>query len=71
MKKAKKQSEERSICACCEHGVNIKMSDMCICFFNGAVNAEDTCKKFKLDLLKLDPIPAVLPEEGETVIFDI
>lgn len=71
MKKDKSATEEQHICACCEHSVNIRESDMCICFFNGAVKADNTCKKYKLDLLKLSPLPTVLPEDGETVIFDI
>lgn len=58
------------ICAHCEHAVVISESDVCICRRIGAVRADDTCKKFELDLLKFSPLPRKLPDE-ETVFFDI
>lgn len=58
------------ICAHCENAVLIHESDVCICRRNGAVRADDTCKKFRLDPLKLSPLPRKLPDE-ETVFFDI
>lgn len=51
------------ICANCENAAIIRESDMCICKLNGAVRQDDGCKKFKLDLLKLTPMPKPLPDE--------
>ncbi len=51
------------ICAVCEHATVIRESDICICKLNGAVRQDDVCKKFKLDLLKLSPMPKPLPDE--------
>lgn len=58
------------ICAYCENSVVISESVICICRINGAVGAGDTCKKFKPDLLKLDPKTRVLPDD-DTVFFEI
>ncbi len=66
----KKHEDIDRICAHCENAVVISESDICICRNNGAVRADDTCKKFVLDLLKLAPLPRKLPDE-ETVFFDI
>ena len=56
------------ICAYCENSVLIRESDICICKRSGAVSADDTCGKFSLDLLKLSPIPRVLPEDDTVFI---
>ncbi len=60
--KRKNDNIER-ICAYCEHAVVISESDICICREIGAVKAIDTCRKFTLDLLKLNPIPRTLPDD--------
>ncbi len=61
MKRRKDDIEK--ICACCENATVIRESDICICKLNGAVRQNDVCKKFKLDLLKLAPVPRPLPDE--------
>ncbi len=56
------------ICAYCESAVLVKESDVCICNRNGAVLANGTCRKFKLDLLKLAPIPKTLPDDDTVFV---
>ena len=58
-----KNEEIERICAYCENAVLIKESDVCICREIGVVNVRSTCRKFSLDLLKLAPIPKVLPDD--------
>ncbi len=58
----RKNDDIEMICANCEQATIIRESDMCICKLNGAVRQDDTCKKFKLDLLKIKPIPKPLPD---------
>ncbi len=58
-----KNEDIEKICAYCENAVVIKESDICICREIGAVDARSTCRKFSLDLLKLAPIPKVLPDD--------
>ena len=65
----KRNDDIERICAYYENAVVIKDSNLCICRINGAVGANDTCKKFTLDLLKLDPRTRVLPDE-DTVFFE-
>lgn len=50
-------------CCYCENSVNIRETNICICKHNGAVDQNDTCGKFSLDLLKLSPMTRKLPEE--------
>ncbi|MBO5869905.1 MAG: hypothetical protein J6Q89_04060 [Clostridia bacterium] len=50
-------------CLYCEHAVVIRETNICICKHNGAVDQNDTCGKFMLDLLKLAPMTRKLPEE--------
>lgn len=71
LKKIKSDAEYDEICACCEHCVAIRESDMCVCRYQGAVYADGTCGKFTLDLLKLDPKPKALPEEGATFLYEM
>lgn len=59
----RKNDDIEQICANCENATVIRESDMCICKINGAVHQDDSCKKFKLDLLKLAPMPKPLPDE--------
>jgi hypothetical protein len=65
-----KHDDIEQICAYCEKAVLISESDMCVCRSVGAVKANDSCKKFSLDLLKLSPVPRKLPDD-EDVFFDI
>ena len=69
MKKLNEDVEK--ICAYCENAVVIRESDICICKSYGAVKSTNSCKKFALDLLKLAPIPRVLPDSDDTVFFEI
>ena len=66
----RKNEDIDHICAYCENAIVIRESDICICRINGAVSQSGSCKKFALDLLKIAPLPKVLPED-ETVFFDI
>ena len=61
--------EVEPICANCENATIILESDLCICKLNGAVHQDDGCKKFKLDLLKLAPIPKPLPDDDAFAEF--
>lgn len=63
--------EEENICANCESAVVINESEVCVCSRNGVVDAHDSCRKFKLDLLKLRPRPKRLPETDATMFLDI
>ena len=64
-------SDENRICRYCGNATQIKETDVCVCSLIGAVSSTDTCRKFKLDPLKLDPRPKKLPQDGETMFFDI
>lgn len=59
------------ICAYCEHSVNIRESEICVCEENGVVKAVSTCRRFTPDMLKLEPRPRVLPDHDDTVFADI
>ncbi|HBR30642.1 MAG: hypothetical protein PHD46_06620 [Eubacteriales bacterium] len=48
---------EERYCFYCEHSTPIMDTEVCVCDINGIVKAEATCKKFKLDLLKIKPRP--------------
>lgn len=65
-----RNDDTEHICANCENAVLISESVLCICRINGAVGASETCKKFRLDPLKLDPKTHVLPDD-DTVFFEI
>ena len=65
----KKINEElECICCYCENAVNIRETNICICQINGAVDQNDSCGKFTLDLLKLSPMTRRLPEEDTLVV---
>ncbi|MBR4951189.1 MAG: hypothetical protein IKU23_03545 [Clostridia bacterium] len=59
----RKQDDIERICAHCEQAIVVKESDICICKLIGAVSATDNCRHFKLDLLKLAPVPKPMPDE--------
>lgn len=63
-----KNNDIERICAYCENAVVIHESDICICREIGAVDARSSCRKFSLDLLKLNPIPKVLPDDDTVFI---
>ncbi|MBR5746223.1 MAG: hypothetical protein IKX92_03065 [Clostridia bacterium] len=67
----KKGAGIERICANCEHSVNIRESQVCVCKENGVVSAVSTCRRFTPDLLKLEPRPRVIPNSDETVFVDI
>ena len=67
----KTSATENEICAYCEKAVRIKETEVCVCKLKGVVGSGDRCRRFRLDPLKLDPRPRVLPESGETLFFDI
>lgn len=71
MKKTDDRNEYESICVNCAHSVNIRESNLCICYFNGAMRSDARCRRFELDLLKLSPMPRALPEDGQTTVLDM
>ncbi len=55
MKKNKPGFEEEAICINCVYSQRLDGLDACVCSLKGAVKADGSCKKFDLDLLKIDP----------------
>jgi len=55
LKKNKTEFEEESICINCVNAMPLDGNDACICSIAGAVRADGSCKKFRLDLLKVQP----------------
>ena len=66
----KRNDDIERICANCENAALVRESDLCICKINGAVKQDDSCKKFKIDLLKLSPIPRALPDEDSEYVAE-
>lgn len=60
-KKKHTEHGENTMCAYCESAENVG-GGVCVCRWKGVVRAESVCKRFKLDLLKLDPRPIKLPK---------
>lgn len=50
-----REYEIEMICINCEHAVVTDEEDTCVCDKKGKVDADDTCRSFKLDLLKIKP----------------
>lgn len=69
MKKA--EIEENRICFYCEFSTRISESDVCVCEKYGVVSADNVCKKFSLDLLKVTPRKPKPLESSDTVITGI
>ena len=53
----KKKDDQEKMCIYCFHSERIDDSDACVCDICGMVRADGVCKKFKCDLLKVDPSP--------------
>ena len=68
---ARKENDIDEICAYCEHSVVINESSVCVCKHKGVVRADDRCRRFALDLLKLQPRPKMPFKNDETVFFEI
>ena len=43
-------------CAFCEHSSDLKTNDEMVCVHKGVVTRTSTCKKFKYDPLKREPM---------------
>ncbi len=71
MKKQKQYFEEEPICVNCVNSTPIGTANVCICSLKGAVKADGSCKKFSLDLLKIEPkSPKTLVIQGDENFFD-
>lgn len=68
--KAPKAEELERICAYCEHATLLSGADVCVCKKNGVVRANGVCRRFRPDLLKLQPHLPLLPEESDEEAFD-
>ncbi len=55
MKKQHIEYDEEAICINCVNSKPLEGGDVCICRLCGAVKADGTCKKFRMDLLKIEP----------------
>ena len=69
--KAPKTDELERICAYCEHATLLSGADVCVCKKNGVVRANGTCRRFRPDLLKVQPHLPLLPEESDNEAFDV
>lgn len=69
--KAPKPEELEHICAYCEYATLLSGADVCVCKKKGAVRANGTCRRFRPDLLKLQPHLPLLPEESDDEAFDV
>lgn len=69
--KAPKTEELERICAYCEHATLLSNADACVCKKNGVVRADGTCRRFRPDLLKVQPHLPLLPEEADEEEFDV
>ena len=59
--------DEEAICINCVHARRLGGADACICSMKGVVKADGSCRKFSLDLLKIDPqCGKSLAAQGET-----
>lgn len=56
-----KNSFENRDCAHCEHSSEISEEDKVLCPWHGVVMRSDSCRRFSLDLLKVEPGSRVLP----------
>ncbi|MEG1743129.1 MAG: hypothetical protein RR246_03080 [Clostridia bacterium] len=65
----KQNYEYEKICLYCSKSTFIEDSEACVCKLYGAVHADGYCRKFKLDLLKLNPSKAVVYVHNDDLIF--
>lgn len=60
------QTEElERICAYCEHATLLTESNACVCAKRGIVRSNESCRRYRPDLLKLQPRLPRLPEEQD------
>lgn len=59
-----KNNELEKICAYCEHATLLADSGVCVCDRNGTVRTTETCRRFRADLLKVRPLPPLLPDDS-------
>ena len=74
MRKRNEKSSENSIekvCAYCRFASVLEDGGVCICQKHGAVRADSSCRKFKVDLLKLKPHLPLLPGKERDDLFSI
>lgn len=69
--KTPRADELERICAYCEHATVFSGTDACICSKRGVVRANECCRRFRPDLLKVQPRLPQLPEEAEDETFDL
>lgn len=64
--------EENRACGYCEHATLLGDSGTCICDRKGMVKDDGVCRKFSLDLLKLNPRTLKLtdPDENSLLFTD-
>ena len=63
--------DEEAICINCAYAQRLDGADACVCSLRGAVKADGSCKKFRLDLLKIDPQSGqILAPQGKTSFFN-
>lgn len=68
-KRKKDCSTENEACAYCEHATLLGDSGTCICDTKGMVHSDGICRKFKLDLLKLNPHVLKLTDTEENSLL--
>lgn len=57
--------EYRSICALCNHATLIRITDDILCEFEGIVLPENTCSKFEMNYLRINPKRMKKPKEKQ------
>ena len=70
MKETKTERLERT-CAYCEYATLLSGADVCVCKKKGVVRANGICRRFRPDLLKVQPHLPLLPEESDDEAFDV
>lgn len=61
--------DENKMCAYCENAGGIGDSGVCVCKLKGVVRADGICKRFKFDLLKLEPRAVKIPDSSELFTY--
>ena len=69
--KASKTEELERICVYCEYATLLSGADVCVCKKNGVVRTGGSCRRFRPDLLKVQPHLPLLPEKSDDEMFDI
>jgi hypothetical protein len=60
---------DERMCLYCEHSTPIAETDACICDINGMVKTDGYCRKYVLDLLKVNPRPPKPVDNTDPEIF--